>query len=42
MQENGYNKIADSHYYWAYVRFFREINSNFDEEKFVNYIVKRI
>jgi hypothetical protein len=42
MQENGYNKIADSPYYWAYVRFFREINSSFDEEKFVNYIVKRI
>lgn len=42
IQENGYKTLADSPYYWAYVHFFREIDSNFDEKKFDDYIVKRI
>lgn len=39
---NGYTYPAASNYYWAYVKFFGEINSNFDVDKFIDYIQKRI
>lgn len=42
IQENGYKKIIDSPYYWAYVHFFEEIESKFDLSKFTDYIQKRI
>ena len=38
----GYTYPSASDYYWAYVKFFIEINSNFDIDKFNDYIIKRI
>lgn len=40
--DNGYTTPGASDYYWAYVEFFTEINSNFDRDKFDEYIIKRI
>ena len=42
IQENGYKKVTESSYYWAYVHFFQEIESKFDLSKFTDYIQKRI
>lgn len=39
---NGHRYPGASDYYWAYVKFFIEINSNFDVDKFIDYIQKRI
>ena len=39
---NGHRVPGASDYYWAYVKFFQEINSNFDYDKFNEYILKRI
>ena len=40
--DNGYRTPGESDYYWAYLRFFEEIKSNFDVIKFAEYIQKRI
>ena len=40
--DNRYRLPSDSDYFWAYVRFFEELNTNFDIDKFDNYIQKRI
>jgi hypothetical protein len=32
----------DSDYYWAYVHLFTEFNNKFDQDKFDDYIIKRI
>lgn len=42
IQENGYKKVTESPYYWAYVHLFEEIESKFDLSKFIDYIQKRI
>jgi hypothetical protein len=39
--ENGYLSYIESAYYWAYLSFFKEIDSNFDLTKFDDYILKR-
>ena len=39
---NGHRTPGASDYYWAYIKFFGEINSNFDIDKFIEYIQKRI
>ena len=41
-KENGYTYPSASNYYCAYVKFFIEINSNFDIDKFNDYIIKRM
>ncbi len=41
-QANGYQVATASDYYWAYRRFFESINTNFDSDKFIDYINKRI
>jgi len=41
-KENGYTYPSASDYYWAYIRFFKEIDSKFDLDKFNDYIIKRI
>lgn len=38
----GYRFPRESEYYWAYRKFFEALNSNFDVDKFDNYILKRI
>jgi len=38
----GYKLPTDSSYYWAYVNFFNELISTFDQYKFDEYILKRI
>ena len=38
----GYTYPSASDYYWAYIRFFKEIDSKFDLDKFDEYIQKRI
>ena len=38
----GYRFPRESEYYWAYRKFFEQLNSNFDVDKFDNYIIKRI
>lgn len=40
--ENGYRFPRESEYYWAYVKFFEQLKSNFDTAKFDEYITKRI
>lgn len=40
--DNGYRVCTESDYYWAYREFFESIQSNFDVEKFGQYINKRI
>lgn len=40
--EEGYRFPRESAYYWAYRKFFEQLNSNFDVDKFDNYILKRI
>lgn len=40
--DNGYRSPSDSDYFWAYVRFFEELNTKFDVTKFDEYILKRI
>ena len=40
--ERALRNPKDSDYYWAYVNFFTEINDKFDQDKFDDYIVKRI
>ena len=40
--ENGYRFPRESSHYWAYRYFFEAIDSNFDSDKFDNYILKRI
>jgi len=41
-KKNGYTYPSASDYYWAYIRFFKEIDSKFDLDKFNDYIIKRI
>jgi hypothetical protein len=41
-KENKFILYTDSDFYWAYVRFFKEIDSKFDLDKFNDYINKRI
>jgi hypothetical protein len=38
----GYRHYTESEAYWAYVKFFEEIKSNFDLDKFNEYILKRV
>jgi hypothetical protein len=40
--QEGYRFPRESEYYWAYIKFFEAIDSNFDIDKFDNYILKRI
>ena len=40
--DNGCKVYTESEYYWAYRRFFKEIDSKFDLDKFNDYINKRI
>ena len=40
--DKGYTSHRESEYYWAYRKFFEQLNSNFDVDKFDNYILKRI
>lgn len=40
--ENGYRFPRESEYYWAYIKFFEQLKSNFDTAKFDDYILKRI
>jgi hypothetical protein len=39
---NGHKFMAASEYYWAYKKFFEQLESKFDIEKFELYIQKRI
>ena len=39
---NGHQVCTKSQYYWAYILFFEQIKSNFDLDKFNDYINKRI
>lgn len=39
---NGYRNPGASGYYWAYIKFFREISTTFDVDRFIEYIRKRI
>jgi hypothetical protein len=41
-KENRFILYTDSDFYWAYRRFFKEIDSKFDLDKFNDYINKRI
>ena len=40
--QEGLRFPRESEYYWAYRKFFEQLNNNFNVDKFDDYILKRI